>query len=187
MAGWTSAANVIDANLFDAIEQGAFHFEQSGRVYLAGDWKYRTGIEPHYVVCDKNIRNNDPDFYVPDYHLVRASLDTYVTYAVIKCLTCVKQPVGRLGQLNNYCGFTFHSHGLITYVWKTLSIFDVCPFNMFSDHAALKIGIWAVKPPVKDSIDFNEYRVHTVYKWNTQRNVSVWPYSEIARPKQFCC
>lgn len=176
------AANVIDANLFDVIEQDVFNFEQSGRVYVAGDWNCRIGNKPDYIVCDKNIRNYDPDFYVPDNHLVRASLDNLCNTRGHKMLdlckaTGLRVANGRLGQLDNSCGFTYYSrgaHSVIDYLllkepdFDTLSMFEICPFNIFSDHAALRLGMRAIKPLTEDIVNNNESRVHTVYKWNTE-------------------
>jgi hypothetical protein len=83
------AANVIDANLFDVIEQDVFNFEQSGRVYVAGDLTCRIGNEPDYIVCEIMIRT----FMFPIITLSGPRLIIHAIHAVTKCLTCVKQPV----------------------------------------------------------------------------------------------
>lgn len=161
----STAARLIDVDLFDLISNDIVSFEQLGSVMLAGDWNARVGNKCDYVVCDTVVPDIDDNEYHSDLPLARASQDIECNSRGRKMLDLCKANSlrianGRLGVDSNkgeYTYFSRQSHTTIDYLllkeldFSLIHEFYIGSFNTFSDHAPLHFTIRSAVYTSKDN------------------------------------
>ena len=99
--------NMFNVDLFDIVQNDIMNFENSGSIFLVGDWSSRTGDKNDYIEHDKgNLELDDLD-YMPDSQIPRDTIDRLCNRHGNKLLdlcksTEVKICHGRVSDTNKY-------------------------------------------------------------------------------------
>ena len=68
--------NIVNVELFDALETDVTYFQTYGSVYVMGDLNSRVGLRNDCIIHGENKSFTDDAVYVPDTPLLRASSDS---------------------------------------------------------------------------------------------------------------